>query len=179
MAVPGRPGRHRSRELVALRSRTDALVRLTGHEAASVSRVAQPEPDVRASRGGSLGDHARDPWQDVLARVGLADALAEAGEHLVRRRPVAVHQSVREPVRAVAHRLERDRDQRRRRDPQDQRVGEERSETHHDRDVDRGDERGEHAEHHRLADHEVDVVIQPVLQDRDPIAIGDCIRTRP
>ena len=111
------------RELVALDRERTRRVRLTGHEAASVQPVPQPEPDVGASRAGSLGDHARDPWQDVVARVGLADALPEAGEHLVRRRPLAVHQPVREPVGAVAHRLERDRDERRRGDPKEQRVG--------------------------------------------------------
>jgi len=127
--------------------------------------VAQPEPDVRAARAGPLGDHARDPWQDVITRIGLADALAEAGEHLVGGRPLAEHEPVREPVRAVAHRLERDRDQRRRRDPKEQRVAKERSETHHDHDVDRGDEHGQHPEHERLPQHEVDVV-EVVLEDR-------------
>ena len=44
---------------------------------------------------------------DVLARVGLAHLLRESGEHLVRRRALAVHEAVREVLRTLPEWLER------------------------------------------------------------------------
>jgi hypothetical protein len=102
----------------------------------------------------------------------FAQAIGELREDLVRRRAVPVDHEVREPPRACQHRLEQQRDDRRRDERERRgRTGlHERTDASDDRAVDDGEEDRDRADDHGLPDHHVDVV-EPVLEygkaDRD------------
>ncbi|MGZ4136204.1 MAG: hypothetical protein ACXVPX_01380, partial [Actinomycetota bacterium] len=64
---------------------------------------------VRRRRADAVMQHVRDAWQDVVGSVRSAELSPKVGEHLVRRRPLAVHDSVGEPPRPREHRLDPDR----------------------------------------------------------------------
>ena len=177
--------RERAEQLVAvadggdLRGVAERRELAVGHRQSAVAGAASPHDaegrssaptrsHTVASRAPVLCPAARHPRQDVFERVGLADTLGELREHLVGRGAFAVHQPVREPVRAIADGIEGHRD-RRGGEHREERVAgraDRRADPHDDRQVDGGEERRQQRVDDRLADDDVEVV-QAVLQDRD------------
>ncbi len=158
-------GHHRQ---LPIRHGQHAHVRLLTGPRLRVQLAPETEPHRRAVGPRTRGDQLGHPRQDIVGGVGPRDPFGELGQHLVRGRAPPVHNAVRQSACPTAHRLERERD-----DPRGER-GEQRApalprECPHaddDRHVHDRDERDECAEHHRLADDNVDVV-QAVAHDRD------------
>ncbi len=65
--------------------------------------VPDPQPHPRSLGAGGLAEQRGHPRQDVVEGVGLANPLAELGQHLVRRRSLPVDEPVREPLSAGAN----------------------------------------------------------------------------
>ena len=105
--------------------------------------------------------------EQPLFALGCRQPPRQVGEHLIRGRPLPVHQPVRPPLQPLAHRLEGKGDERCGRDRQPQvGSGEQGTNADHRGDVDRCDEHRQPQEHERPVDDDVDVV-QPVFRDGD------------
>ena len=105
--------------------------------------------------------------EELVDRWDLRDPVAELGHHLVRRRPPAVDEPVREPVEQGPGRLHGDGNQDRRAEPERLvgLVADQCPESDHDRAVDDHDPERQAHVRDRLRDDDVDVV-EAVLEDR-------------
>ncbi len=131
--------------------------------------AAQREPHPRMARADPLGQHLHQPRQDVLDRVRLACPLREHRQHLVRGRPLAVHDPVRHPARRLRGPAGTPPPRRPRPTPTEADSGGCRRACPPRRPARRRPivmKARQDREHHRLADHDVDVV-EPILQHRD------------
>jgi hypothetical protein len=106
--------------------------------------AADDEPYLRVRRSGALGQQPRHPGRHLVRRVRPGDLREEPGQHVVRRRPVTVHQFGGQRAYPGKHGLERERDDRcgEHGQPHVRRVGlpDERATATDDRPVHRGHE---------------------------------------
>ena len=146
-----------------------STLRIRRPRADGTELIAHPHPHVDACGAGPVRNDRRHPFQYVIERVRAGHPLREVGQHLVRRRSVAVDKPVRKILRATAQRLEEQRDGHGRGGREDgiaDPVSDQRPDPHHHDEVQAGESRGQQPVHDRAIDDHVDVV-EPVPQDRD------------
>ena len=121
--------RHRDREsaeqLIAVADRNEGLTvdvgqllaserdgfpagQLRGPPSLGAELAADPEPHPGTGGAGPLAEDARHPRQHVLGRIGLADALGELAQDLVRSRALAVHDALGDPAADERERPDRE-----------------------------------------------------------------------
>ena len=129
---------------------------------------ADREPHVGALRPDALAQDPRHPRQHVRVGVSTTDAFGELGEHLVRRRALAVDQAVGEAREPRARRLERERHDHGRHHGEERVVASQPdADADHHTEVDDRCEEREGAVDQGLSHHHVEVV-EMEAQDRDP-----------
>ena len=138
--------------------------------------IAEPDPDVRPQCAGTFAEHPGHPWEDILTRIDVSDALGKLRQDFIWRGTLAVHQPVRHSLDAFTYRLEGDRNEGGRQDRKPETrfaaLSHEVTDAHHDRNVDQGDKGGHRTEEERLVDDKIDVV-KAVFQHREADRQGD------
>ena len=130
--------------------------------------IPDPEPDVDTHRSRPCGEDLGGPLEHILQVESARHPFGEVRQHLVGRGSLAVHETVREPPRPGAQRLEQQGDRHRRSDRQRRTAppADERPDPDDHADVHDRDPRREHAIDDGPIDDDVDL-IEPVLQDGD------------